>query len=160
VVYAGSKIGDGLATGHNVVIREQNHIGDNLAIWNNSVIDYGCWVGNNVKIHSNVYVAQFTMIEDNVFIAPGVSIANDIHPGCAFSKECMKGPVLKRGAQIGVNTTILPYVTIGAGALIGAGSVVTRNIPAGAVAYGNPARVHGKTRGLKCTTGLTKKPYK
>lgn len=159
VIYAGSNIGANLATGHNVVIREENRVGGHLSIWNNSVIDYGCKVGNNVKIHSNVYIAQFTTIEDNVFIAPGVSIANDIHPGCKLSSRCMKGPVIKRGAQIGVNVTILPFITIGEGAVIGAGSVVTHDIPSYCIAYGNPARVHNKTKNLRCITGLTGKPY-
>jgi len=80
IIYAGTRIGSDLETGHNVVIREENKIGDGLSIWSNSVIDYGCNNGNNVRIHCNVYVAQFTEIEDDVFIAPGVMIANDPHP--------------------------------------------------------------------------------
>ncbi|MFH1228183.1 MAG: DapH/DapD/GlmU-related protein [Planctomycetota bacterium] len=159
VIYSGSNIGNNLATGHNVIIREENTIGDHLSIWSNSIIDYGCRIGNNVKIHSNVYIAQFTVIEDDVFIAPGVSIANDIHPGCEHSSKCMRGPVIKKGAQIGVNSTILPFVTIGQGAVIGSGSVVSRDIPAYSVAYGNPARVRNKTKNIKCITGLSKKPY-
>jgi acetyltransferase-like isoleucine patch superfamily enzyme len=159
IIYLGSHIGNRLETGHNVIIREENKIGDNLAVWSNSIIDYGCRIGRNVKIHSNCYIAQFTALEDGVFLAPGVIIANDLHPGCRYSRECMKGPVIKRGAQVGANVTILPRVVIGAGALIGAGSVVSRDIPAGAVAYGNPARVHAKTSQLTCTTGLTKRPY-
>ena len=80
IIYGGSDIGRNLETGHNVIIREQNVIGDNFCIWGNSIIDYGCKIGNNVKVHNNVYVAQFTIIEDNVFLAPGVCLANDIHP--------------------------------------------------------------------------------
>ncbi len=159
VIYAGSSIGCALETGHNVVIRERNIIGDNLRIWNNSTVDYGCRIGNNVKIHHNVYVAQFTTIEDDAFLAPGVCLANDIHPGCPDALECMRGPVVRRGAQLGVNTCVLPRVTIGEYALIGAGSVVTRDIAPRAVAYGNPARVVGKIEDLLCTTGLRDKPY-
>ncbi len=159
IIYLGSKIGKKMETGHNVVIREENQIGDEFKIWNNSVIDYGCKIGNNVKIHSNCYVAQFTTIEDDAFLAPGVTIANDMHPGCEFSRECMRGPTIKKGAQIGCNSTIVPFVTIGEYALIGAGSVVTKDIPPHSVAYGNPARVRGKTKDMKCVTGLTKKPY-
>jgi acetyltransferase-like isoleucine patch superfamily enzyme len=159
IIYLGSRIGEHLETGHNVIIREENTIGHHLAIWSNSIIDYGCRIGDNVKIHANCYIAQFTVIEDDVFLAPGVTIANDLHPGCAYSKKCMKGPVIKRGAQIGVNVTILPRVVIGEGALIGAGAVVTRDIPPGRVAYGNPARIHARTKHLTCTTGLTRKPY-
>jgi acetyltransferase-like isoleucine patch superfamily enzyme len=159
IIYGATKIGCGLETGHNVVIREENLIGDNLRIWNNSTIDYGCVIGNNIKIHTNVYVGQFTVIEDEAFFAPGVSLANDIHPGCPKANECMKGPTIKTGAQIGVNVCVLPRVIIGEYALIGAGSVVTHDIPAGAVAYGNPARVLGRIEDLVCHTGLVAKPY-
>jgi acetyltransferase-like isoleucine patch superfamily enzyme len=159
VIYSGSRIGCNLETGHNVVIREGNDIGDGLRIWNNSVIDYGCKIGNNVKIHTKVYIAQFTLIEDDVFLAPGVTLANDIHPGCPDSHECMQGPCINKGAQIGINCTILPRVVIGEYSVIGAGSIVTRDIPAGVVAYGFPAQVICDIGDLKCTTGLRDKPY-
>jgi acetyltransferase-like isoleucine patch superfamily enzyme len=140
VIYAGSIIGRNLETGHNVVIREENRIGDHVCVWANSVVDYGCVIGSGVKIHCNCYVAQFTEIEDDVFLAPGVTIANDLFPGDEGSARAMTGPRIEAGAQIGANVTILPYVTIGRGALVGAGSVVTKDIPAGFIAYGNPAR--------------------
>ena len=159
IIYGGSRIGHNLETGHNVIIREENDIGDNFRIWNNSVIDYGCHIANNVKIHNNVYVAQYTIIEDDVFLAPGVVLANDLHPGCPHSHECMRGPYIKRGAQIGVNSTIMPRVIIGEYAVIGAGSVVTKNIPDGTVVYGNPAEVKGDIDDVTCHTGLGEKPY-
>ena len=159
VIYSGSRIGCNLETGHNVIIREENDIGDHLRIWNNSVIDYGCRIGNNVKIHNKVYIAQFTIIEDDVFLAPGVTLANDLHPGCPDALECMRGPCINKGAQIGINCTILPRVVIGEHSLIGAGSVVTRDIPAGVVAYGNPAQVICDIGNLTCTTGMRDRPY-
>ena len=159
IIYGGTCIGRNLETGHNTIIREQNLIGDNLCIWGNSTIDYGCKIGNNVKIHNNVYVTQFTVIEDEAFLGPGVSLANDIHPGCPDALECMRGPHIKRGARIGINACVLPRVTIGEYAVIGAGSVVTADIPPRMVAYGNPARVMGKIEDLVCTTGLRDKPY-
>ena len=145
VIYAGSRIGSHLETGHGTVIREENRIGDHLSIWNNSTIDYGCVIGNNVRIHTGVYVAQFTTIEDDVFLAPGVMIANDRHPIC---RECMRGPTIKRGARVGINATLLPEVIIGEGALVGAAAVVTRDVPAGMVVAGNPARVMGDRESL------------
>lgn len=160
VIYLGSTIGSNLQTGHNVVIREENKIGNDFAIWNNSTIDYGCKIGNNAKIHCNCYIAQFSILEDDVFLAPGVTFANDMHPGCKFSHDCLRGPTVKKGARIGVKTTILPYVVIGEKSLIGSGSVVTRDIPAESVAYGNPARVHGSIYDLKCISKLTNKPFK
>ncbi len=160
VIYAGSTIGKYLETGHNVIIREENEIGDYFSIWNNSVIDYGCKIGARVKIHCNVYVAQFTVLEDDVFLAPGVTVANDYHPGCPDSRDCMRGPILKKGCRIGVNSTVLPYVVIGEGTLVGSGSVVTRDLPARVVAFGNPARVHATLAELRCKTGRREAPYR
>lgn len=139
VVYAGSRIGRRFETGHHVVIREQNRIGDDVSVWNNTVIDYGCVVGNRVKVHSNCYVAQYTEIEDDAFLAPGVTLANDLFPGSTESARLMRGPSIGAAAQIGVGVTVLPYVRIGRGAIIGAGSVVTKDIPDGKIAYGVPA---------------------
>ena len=139
VLYDGTTIGRGLQTGHGVVVREACQIGDDVSIWSNSVVDYGCRIGDRVKIHCNCYVAQFTELENDVFLAPGVTIANDLYPGDQRSAQLMAGPWIGAGAQIGVNVTILPFVRIGAGAMIGAGSVVTRDIPAAVVAFGNPA---------------------
>ena len=149
IIYAGSTIGDGLETGHNTIIREQNTIGQHFRLWNNSTIDYGCKIGNEVKIHCNCYVAQYTVLEDDVFLAPGATIANDLYPGMSESADIMKGPHLEQGVQVGVNATILPYVTIGAKSLIGAGAVVTKDLSAGVVAVGNPARVIGNISELK-----------
>jgi acetyltransferase-like isoleucine patch superfamily enzyme len=141
VLYVGSRIGRNFETGHHVVVREQNRIGNDVSVWSDTVIDYGCVIGHRVKIHSNCYVAQFTEIEDDAFLAPGVTIANDLYPGSRISAEQMRGPLIAAGAQIGVNVTILPYVRIGAGAIIGAGSTVTRDIPDRTIAYGSPAVV-------------------
>jgi acetyltransferase-like isoleucine patch superfamily enzyme len=88
------------------------------------------------------------VIEDDVFLAPGVTIANDLYPGDDRSAKLMTGPHLCAGAQIGVNVTILPFVRIGAGAIIGSGAVVTRDIPDGMVAYGNPAVPHRRVSDL------------
>ena len=160
VIYEGTTIGAHLTTGHNVVIREENVIGDHFTIWSNSIVDYGCKIGDRVKIHSNCYVAQFTTIEDEVFLAPGVTIANDIHPGCAYSAKCMRGPTIKKAAQIGVNVTLLPFITIGERALIGSGAVVTKDVPPRSVVTGNPGRVICTIDELQCSTGLTDYPYR
>jgi acetyltransferase-like isoleucine patch superfamily enzyme len=148
VLYLGSRIGARFATGHHVVIREDCAIGDDVCVWSNTVVDYGCRIGDRVKVHSNCYVAQYTEIEDDAFLAPGVTIANDLYPGRAGSAEVMSGPSIGAGAQVGVNVTILPFVRLGPGCLIGAGAVVVHDIPAGAVAYGNPAVVHGRVEEL------------
>lgn len=148
VLYAGSRIGDRFATGHHVVVREECDIGDDVSIWSNTVVDYSCEVGDRVKIHCNCYIAQYSRLRDDVFLAPGVTLANDLYPGNATSAALMCGPTLEKGAQLGVNVTVLPYVTIGSGAIIGAGAVVTQDIPAGTVAVGSPARVVREVRAL------------
>ena len=140
VIYAGSRIGAHLETGHGAVIREENRIGDDFSIWNNSTVDYGCVIGSRVRVHTGVYIAQFTVIEDDVFLAPGVMIANDRHPIC---RDCMRGPTIKRAARVGINATLLPEIVVGEAALVGAGAVVTRDVPPRAVVVGNPARVIG-----------------
>jgi len=144
IVYLGSKIGENFETGHNVVIREENVIGNDVKIWSNTVVDYGCKIGNNVKIHCNCYIAQLTIIENDVFIAPGVMIANEKYPTGIFSPEKIKGPTIKRGARIGINATILPGIIIGEGSLVGAGSVVTKNVENNSIVYGVPARTSSK----------------
>jgi acetyltransferase-like isoleucine patch superfamily enzyme len=154
VIYGGATIGARFQSGHNVVIREQNTLGDDVQIWNNTTIDYGCTIGNHVKIHTNCYIAQYTVMEDDVFLAPGVTIANDYHPNCAFSAECMRGPTLKRGVQIGVNVTLTPYITIGEYSLIGSGAVVVSDVPPYSLVVGNPGRVIKRTTEITCKTGI------
>lgn len=152
VIYAGTRIGDRFETGHNVVIREETVIGDEVQIWSNTVVDYGCQIGSRVKIHGNTLLAQFTVIEDDVFLANGVMTANDPLPICS---HCIKGPTIKRGARIGSNATLLPHITIGECAFVGAGSVVTRDVPPRTVVYGNPARVVKGVEELRCPLGRT-----
>ncbi len=156
IVYGGSVIGKGLETGHNVIIREENVLGDEVRIWSNSVIDYGCVLGSRIRIHCNVYVAQKTTIEDDVFVGPGVIFTNDPHPICT---RCMCGPVLKRASRIGGGATLLPGVVVGEGALVGAGAVVTKDVPAGTVVAGNPAKVVTKMSKLVCKAGLKEQVY-
>ena len=148
VLYDGTTVGDRLETGHHVVIREDCVIGSDVSVWSGSVVDYGCRIDDGVKIHANCYVAQFTEIRRGAFLAPGVTIANDLYPGQDDSAQLMSGPVIGVGAQLGVGVTVLPYVRIGDGCLVGSGSVVTRDLPAGTVAYGCPATVHGRVDDL------------
>lgn len=149
VLYLGTTIGDRFQAGHHAVVREECNLGDDVSLWANSVIDYDCRIGDRVKIHTNCYVAQHTQIDDDAFLAPGVTIANDLYPGRPGSRSVMSGPHIGAGAKVGVNVTILPFVRIGAGALVGAGAVVTRDVPPGAVVFGNPAVVHNSVEGLE-----------
>ena len=149
-------IGDGTKVWHFCHILSHSRTGKNCKIGQNVLIGPEVTIGNNVKIQNNVSVYKGVTLEDDVFLAPGVTIANDPHPVCGL---CMRGPTIKRGARIGVNVTLLSHITIGEGALIGAGSVVTRDIPASVVAYGNPARPVKSVEELTCPFGLVERPY-
>lgn len=138
VIYAGTKIGNNFQTGHSVIIRENNTIGHNVSIGSNSTIEVDNKIGNNVRIHSLCFLEK-TCIEDTVFIGPCVLFTDDPHPQIPTIRDCMKGATVKKNAKIGGGVTLLPYVTIGENALIGAGSVVTKDVPANMVVAGNPA---------------------
>ena len=153
ILYTHTVIGRRASIGHYAIIREENRIGDDVNVWGYSVIDYGCYIGDRVKIHHHCYVAQHSTIEDEVFIAPGVILANDKYPGQGTPR--LEGPRICVGAQVGINVSVTPGAIIGAHALIGSGSVVTQEIPPYAIAYGNPARVHGDVRTLALTAQRT-----
>jgi len=99
-------------------------------------------------------------IEDDVFVGPNVVFTDDPHPmGCPRYQECKGGALVRRLARIGANSTILPGVEIAEGALIGAGSVVAHDVPAGAVVAGNPSRVIKQVADLTCGPGWFERPY-
>lgn len=158
VIYAGSKIGKNLQTGHNVTIREDNEIGDNLSIWSNSVLSPHNKIGNSVKIHCNCFI-ESSVLKNNVFLGPHVVITDDLHPVCPRWKECLGGVVIEENVSVGGNVTLLPGITIGKDSLVGAGSVVVKNIPPRTVVVGNPAKVVKRTDSLKCLKKFYKKPY-
>ena len=149
----GVRIGDRFETGRNVFIGEETVIGQDCRIGNNTIIEGGCVLGDRVRIDANCYIARFTTIGDDVAIAPGVCLANDPHPG-SDGHACLRGPTIERGAQIGMNATVLPFVTIGERSLVEAGSVVTREVPAELVVGGNPARVLMSVSEVVCPLDL------
>lgn len=157
-IYAGTTIGERFQSGHGVLIREDNVIGDDVSIGTNAVLEAGNRIGNRVRIHTGCFLELVT-VEDDVFIAPNVVFADDPHPPCPRYEECVGGAVVKRGARIGSNSTILPGVSIGEGAVVGAGSVVTRDVPSCSVVVGNPAKVIKTVAELTCAPGLMDRPY-
>ncbi len=141
VIYSGNNIGDNFRTGHHVMIRENNIIGSNVSIGTHSIIEHDVKIGNNVRIHSNVFIPEFSVLEDDCWIGPCVVFTNALYPLSKNVKQRLKGPLVKEKAKIGANCTVLPGIVIGRNSLIGAGSVVTKNVKDNSVAAGNPAKV-------------------
>ena len=123
------------------VIFENAVIGSNCNICAHTLIENDVTIGNNVTVKSGVYIWDGTRIEDDVFIGPNATLTNDVMPRSKQYPKAFSGITLKRSCSIGANATLLPGVTIGEGVMIGAGSVVTKDIPAYAVVIGNPAKV-------------------
>jgi len=138
VIYSGVKIGDNFRSGHNILIRENTEIGDDVLIGTNSVVDGNCRIGNRVMVQTNVYITAYTTIEDDVFLGPCCVTTNDKY--MRYGSARLKGPVIKRGAKIGANATILSGIVIGEEVVVGAGAVVTSDVVSKEVVVGVPAK--------------------
>ena len=144
VIYAGNVIGRNFQTGNKVNIRESNRIGNNVSVGTLSVIEHHVEIADNVRIHTQVFIPEYSTLEEGCWIGPNVVFTNAKYPLSPGVKDNLVGPVIRKGAKIGANATLLPGVVIGENALVGAGAVVVRDVPAGAVVAGNPARVIGQ----------------
>jgi len=143
-VDAGAKIGKGTHIWHFSHIRESAVIGEECNIGQNVYIDAHVRIGNRCKIQNNVSVYTHVTLEDEVFCGPSVVFTNVQNPRAAIKKMDQARPTLVcKGATLGANCTIICGVTIGRYAFVGAGAVVTRDVPDYALVYGNPARHHG-----------------
>lgn len=158
VIYAGTTIGDRFNSGHGALVRERNVLGDDCSIGTNAVLEPGNRVGNGTRIHSGCFLENVTL-GSGVFVAPNVAFTDDPHPICPRYEDCVGGATVEDDVSIGANATILPGIRIGAGSVIAAGSVVTKDVPAGSVVAGNPARVVKQTRDLVCFKGYYERPY-
>ena len=141
VIYAGNRIGTHFQTGHGALIREENEIGDDVSIGTHSIVEHHVKIGNRVRLHSHVFVPEFSVLEDDCWLGPHVVVTNAKYPRSPHVKDELKGAYIEQGAKIGANVTLLPGVRIGKNALVGAGAVVTKDVPPNAVVVGNPARV-------------------
>lgn len=136
-----SSIGAGTRIWQYSVILPNARIGQNCNICAHTFIENEVVIGDNVTIKSGVYLWDGTVIEDGAFIGPNATFTNDKTPRSKAYPTHYSGPRIKRGASIGANATLLPGVTIGEYAMVGAGAVVTTDVPAFAVVIGNPARI-------------------
>ena len=137
-------IGEGTKIWHFCHIMANTCIGENCSIGQNCVVGPNVTLGNNVKAQNNISIYDGVVCEDDVFLGPSMVFTNVINPRSHVSrKNEFKKTLLKRGASIGANATIVCGVTIGKYAFIGAGAVVTKNVPNFAMVYGNPARKRG-----------------
>lgn len=140
-LYAGSTMGQQLLIADHVHIREQVEIGDKTVIGRGVMIELNSRIGKQCTVQTLCYITGDTILEDHVFLGPAVAMANDKYMKTVAL--AMTGPYLEQGVRIGSHATLLPGVRIGARSMVGAGAVVTRNIPADTVVMGNPARERG-----------------
>ena len=159
IIYAGNIIGNNFQTGHGALIRENNRIGDNVSVGSHTVVERENVIEDDVRIHTGCFIPEFVIIKRKAWLGPRTTILNVLHPPCPKFEECARSVVIEENAKIGGNVTILPRVTIGKNSLIGAGSVVTKDIPPDSVAMGNPARVTKSIKDLDCILGYYDTPY-
>jgi acetyltransferase-like isoleucine patch superfamily enzyme len=160
VIYAGNRVGAAFHTGHGVLIRELNTIGNEVSIGSHTVVEHHVLVGDGVRVHSNAFIAEYSVLEEGCWVGPCVVFTNTLHPLCPRAKECMRGPRVRRFAKIGAGCVLLPDLEVGEWALVGAGSVVTADVPPRAVVAGNPAVLLKEIAQLSCPYGLMDRPYK
>jgi len=141
VIYDGVRIGEGFQCGHGCLIREDCAIGSHVSIGSHSVVEFQVRIADRVRIHSQAFIPEYTLLEEGCWIGPRVVITNAKYPAGRDTKGHLAGVTVGRRAKVGANATILPGVCLGEGCLVGAGAVVVRDVPAGAVVVGNPARV-------------------
>jgi len=138
-----AKIGEGSKIWNLAQIREASTIGKNCIISKNVYIDTQVVLGDRVKVQNNVSIYKGVVVEEDVFLGPAVTFTNDLFPRAFNNDWEITKTLVKRGASIGANATIICGVSIGEFAMIGSGSVVTKNVPAYALVVGNPAKQVG-----------------
>jgi len=144
-------IGRGTKIWHFCHIMRDCKIGENCNLGQNVVVSPDCVIGNNVKIQNNVSIYSGVNLEDDVFCGPSAVFTNVVNPRSHLPRKNEYKPTLvRRGATIGANATVVCGVTLGRYCFIGAGAVITRDVPDYAMVYGNPARL----RGWMCYCGV------
>jgi acetyltransferase-like isoleucine patch superfamily enzyme len=142
IVFAGSEVGANCIVGDQSCIRERVKMGDDCVLGRGSLIENDTTVGSRTRIQADAYVTAYSTLEEDVFIAPCVVTTNDNFMGrTERRKELMQGPTIRRSARIGGGAILCPGVEVGEEAFVGAGAVVTKDVPPRVVVVGAPARV-------------------
>jgi acetyltransferase-like isoleucine patch superfamily enzyme len=142
IVFAGSRIGARVIVGDQACVRERVDIGDDVVIGRGVLVENDTTIGALTKIQADAYVTAYSTLEDNVFIAPCVVTTNDNFMGRTERRhDLIKGPTVRRGARVGGGAILCPGVEIGEEAFVGAGAVVTKDVPPRMLVVGSPARV-------------------
>jgi len=142
VVFAGTKVGARVIVGDQACVRERCTIGDDVVIGRGSLVENDTTVGALTKIQAHAYITAYSTLEEEVFIAPCVVTTNDNLMGRTERRhKLIAGPTIRRGARVGGGAVLCPGIEVGEEAFVGAGAVVTKDVPPRAVVVGNPARV-------------------
>src|ERR687898_1483827 len=142
IVFAGSQIGARVILGDQSCVRERVEIGDDVVLGRGSYVENDTTIGAMTKIQAEAYITAYSTLEEHVFIAPCVVTTNDNFMGRTERRHALvKGPTIRRGARVGGGAVLCPGVEIGEEAFVGAGAVVTKDVPPRALVVGNPARV-------------------
>ncbi|MDX6410893.1 MAG: hypothetical protein QOE91_409 [Gaiellaceae bacterium] len=142
IVFAGSRIGARVILGDQSCVRERVTIGDDVVVGRGSLVENDTTIGALTKIQADAYITAYSTLEENVFVAPCVVTTNDNFMGRTEARHALiKGPTIRRGARIGGGAVLCPGIEIGEEAFVGAGAVVTKDVPARKLVVGNPARV-------------------
>ena len=142
IVFAGTVIGARVIIGDQACVRERVTVGDDVVIGRGSLVENDTTIGAMTKIQAEAYITAYSTLEEHVFIAPCVVTTNDNYMGRTEKRHAlMKGPTIRRGARVGGGAILCPGIEIGEEAFVGAGAVVTRDVPPRVVVVGSPARV-------------------
>ncbi len=142
IVFAGSRIGARVILGDQSCVRERVTVADDVVIGRGALVENDTTIGARTRIQAEAYVTAYSTLEEDVFVAPCVVTTNDNFMGRTEKRlELMRGPTIRRAARIGGGAILCPGIEVGEEAFVGAGAVVTKDVPARTVVVGNPARV-------------------
>lgn len=140
VMYRGTVVGARFHAAHHVLVRELTVVGDDVSIGSGSVVEHHVTIGDGVRLHSACFVPEHSVLEAGVWLGPGVILTNARYPNRPETKSELAGVLVEEEAVLGAGSLVLPGLTIGRGAQVGAGAVVVRDVPPGATVVGNPSR--------------------